>query len=67
VHAALQKSTGIRAGVAATKNRESSSIVSNVNVRVTNLRRRMSADQIQDIFGLVTRTERDPHINGISL
>jgi hypothetical protein len=35
MHAALQKSTGIRAVVAAAKNRESSSIVSNANVRVT--------------------------------
>jgi hypothetical protein len=36
VHDALQRSTGIRAGVAAAKYRESSFIVSNVNVRVTN-------------------------------
>lgn len=34
-HAALQKSTGVGAGFAAAKNRESSSIVSNSNVRVT--------------------------------
>jgi hypothetical protein len=36
VHDALQRSTGIRAGVAGAKYRESSFIVSNVNVRVTN-------------------------------
>jgi hypothetical protein len=60
VHADLQKSTGIRADVAAAKNRESSSIVSNVNVRVTSYLWRTSADQIQDIFGPVITTEKDP-------
>jgi hypothetical protein len=62
VHDALQKSTGIRAGVAAAKNRESSSIVSNVNVRVTNYaaaRRLIKIKMVSDRLS----GRRDPHIN----